>query len=335
MDIDKFDFDLPKGLIAQQFVEPRDSAKLMVLGKKIEHKIFREIIDHFREDDVLVLNVTKVENAKIEGKKSTGAPATFIVEGKYDGLYRCRIQKCHPRMDNEFEFEDGLRAVIKKIIHPDIFFVEFNKDIDEYLKKYGKLPLPSYVKEKVKREDYYQTVYSKKGQSLAAPTAGLHFTEELLERIEEKGVKIANVCLDISFSTFLRVKDKNFEDNKLHEEWIAIDKKDAEIINKRKGRLVVCGTTSLRTLESFAQNDGNVGHGEKMTDIFIYPGYKPKIKPEMIITNFHLPKSSLLLMISAYIGREKLLDAYSEAIKKKYRFYSLGDAMLISDVHEF
>ena len=325
------DYHLPKELIAQSFASPRDSSRMMVVDKNVLHKKFYNIVDYFDKGDVLVLNKTKVVANKISGKKITGAVCEMIVEKKVGENYLCRIKGSHPKLGNKYVFKDGLLGKIVKVT-VDEFFVRFNKNVEGYLKKHGKIPLPFYVRNKVS-EKRYQTVFSEVGESLAAPTAGLHFTKNLLERLKKKGVKIVFVRLDISFSTFLSVTDENFKKKRLHEEYIEIDKKTANVINNRERRLFVCGTTCLRTLESFSNRKGEGGYGKKVTDLFIYPGYKIKLKPDMIITNFHLPKSSLLMMIAAYIGKKKLMDCYEEAIREKYRFYSLGDCMLIENSH--
>jgi S-adenosylmethionine:tRNA ribosyltransferase-isomerase len=329
MKLSDYEYHLPKELIAQSFAEPRDSSKLMVIESGyIKHKKFREIIDFFKPGDVLVLNDTKVMSNKIEGKKASGAKCIFLVESTEGGVSKCRIKGSHPRIGNEYSFPNELTCKIEGIEN-DTYFVRFNTDINEYLDKFGDMPIPFYVKSKIKNQGRYQTEFFKQGKSLAAPTAGLHFTNDLLKAIEKKGILIAKVRLDISFSTFLKVTDENIKKNKLHEEYIEIDELNADIINSRMGRLIVCGTTSLRTLESCADEQGIIIPQRKVTDIFIHPGYKWKTNPEIIITNFHLPKSSLLMMISAYIGIEKLFEAYDMAIREKYRFFSLGDAMMI------
>lgn len=330
MELDDFDYGLPKELIAQKAAVPKDSSRLMVVkGDKIEYKHFYEIIDYLNKDDVLVINETKVSRAKITGKKMTGSKAELILCDKIDdNTFGCRIKSNKVRVGNEYVFAKGLRC---RIIgqEKDVFTVKFNKRIDKkIINNLFELPLPPYVKRRISKEAEYQTVYSKKSGSLAAPTAGLHFTRKLLQKIRKKGVKIAKVCLHIDFGTFLPVRDR-IEEHKMHEEYFEIDRKNAEIINRRKGRLVAVGTTSVRTLESAADGKGRIIVKKGRTDIFIYPGYEFRTNIDAMITNFHLPKSTLLMLVSAYYGRERILSAYEEAIKRKYRFYSLGDGMIL------
>jgi S-adenosylmethionine:tRNA ribosyltransferase-isomerase len=346
LSLDDFDFHLPKERIAQSFAEPRDSSKLMVVDNSSNiittDKHFRDILNYVKEDDVLVLNDTKVQKVKIIGKKETGAECEFLIERKLPehNTYLCRIRGAHPKTGNKYTF--GNRREISKdkkinFLTGTIVFsgeqgeyhVEFSDDLKNYLDQNGRMPIPFYVKKDIPDEDRYQTVYSKRGESLAAPTAGLHFTDALLDQLKDRGVKIARVRLDISFSTFLKITEQNLKDKRLHHESISIDKTNADIINNRKGRLIVCGTTSLRTLESCSNENGKVIPQEIETDIFIYPGRKLNIVPDLIITNFHLPKSSLLMMICSYVKKDLVFEAYHKAIENEYRFFSLGDAMLI------
>lgn len=332
MKLNDFNYTLPEKNIAQSFVEPRDNSKLMIISNdKIRHQKFFEIINYLHKDDVLIFNKTKVVPNKIIGKKNTGGTGIFIVEkrikDKKKPIYQCRIRGSHPKVGNNYIFNNIEGKIIDEKNDGE-FLIEFNEKIEKFLKINGKLPIPFYVKNKV-NEKRYQTVFAKSGKSLAAPTAGLHFTKELIKKIKKKGIKLAYVNLEISFSTFLKVTEENIKNKRLHKESVSIDKKSSDIINNRKGRLILCGTTVCRTLESFANNKGKILAGKKRTDIFIYPGYKLNIKPDMLITNFHLPKSSLLMLVSAYIDKKILLDSYIIAIKKNYRFFSLGDAMLL------
>lgn len=328
MKLSDFDYKLPEKLIAQEPVEPRDHSRLMVVSKKIEHKHFYEIIDYLEKGDVLVVNETKVSVSKVVGKKETGSPCQLIVEEYKGKKCRCRIKTKHPHVGAKLVFGKFKGEIYKQ--EDDIFYVEFNFPIKKILDKIGILPTPPYVKKKLEKESQYQTVYSKKKGSVAAPTAGLHFTKRLLDKIKKKGVKIAKVNLHVGFGTFLPIRD--ITKKKLHAEYFEIDSANAKIINKAK-RLVVVGTTSVRALESVAVKGkvrrGEVKPGKGETELFIKPGYKFKMKYNMMITNFHLPKSTLLMLVSALVGRKKILKAYKEAVKEKYRFFSFGDAMLL------
>lgn len=332
LDLNDYDYNLPKRLIAQEPVRPRNRSKLMVInGKNLEHKRFKNIVDYFEKGDVLVLNNTKVLPNKIYGEKSTGAKANLIVEGKegQSGFYyKCRLQSRNPIIGTKYNFSGALQAEVMGK-EGDVFIIRFNKDPVPVLKKYGKLPTPNYVKGDLKRKDHYQTTFSKEEGSLAAPTSGLHFTKSMLEDLKEKGVKICYVTLHISFGTFKPIDEsKDISKHKMDKEFYSVTKKTADVINLRKGRLVVCGTTSFKTLESCTNSKGEVVPKSEYSDIFIYPGRKFHINPDMMITNFHLPKSTLILFVSAYFGKDVVLNAYNEAVRKEYRFFSLGDATL-------
>ena len=330
MKLELFNYNLPKELIAQEPIEPRDASRLMIVkGKTIKHKNFKDLLSYLEKDDVLVLNNTKVEPVKPLGRKATGSPAEFIISKKLGNRkYECQIKTNKVKIGTEFLFNKGLKA---KVLggNEGIFDVLFNKDkIEEIIQDIGEMPTPPYIKKKAKREQY-QTVYAKHPGSIAAPTAGFHFTPELLEKIKKKGVKIVKITLHVSYGTFLPVKTEDIKDHHMHEEWFEISKQAAEAINKRRKRLVIVGTTSLRALESAADDMGIVHPKECSTDLFIYPGYQFKLKPDMMLTNFHLPKSTLIMLVSALIGRKNILHAYEKAVENKYRFYSFGDAMLL------
>lgn len=328
MELSDFDYDLPKDLIAQKAVFPKDNSRLMIIiGNSIEHKHFHDIIDYLNKDDVLVINESRVSRAKIAGKKETGGKAELILCGKIDSrTFECRIKSSRVRVGNRYVFGKGLSAeLIKK--DKDIFTARFSKPLNKITSGLFELPAPPYVKRRVSEKEY-QTVYSKKEGSLAAPTAGLHFTKKLLGKIRKKGVKIAKICLHIDFGTFLPVRGR-IEEHTMHEEYFEIDRKNADIINKRKGRLIAVGTTSVRVLESAAGKNGKVMAKKGKTALFIYPSYKFRTKIDALITNFHLPKSTLLMLVSAYYGRENMFLAYDGAIRERYRFYSLGDAMML------
>jgi S-adenosylmethionine:tRNA ribosyltransferase-isomerase len=326
MELNDFDYELPRELIAQEAVTPKDNSRLMVVGKNIEHKHFYNLINYLEKGDVLVINETKVAKAKLVGKKITGTNVEIVLVEKIDDLrYKCRIKGRVIRVGNICEFDNGLICDIVSQ-DKDVFVVKFNKDPSDFKESFS-LPTPPYVK-RVVRDEEYQTVYFKEEGSLAAPTAGLHFTNELLDKIEQKGVKIARICLHIDYNTFLEIVG-DLKDHKMHKEYYEISAEAADIINNRKGRLIAVGTTCVRAIESAAV-EGKVMAKKEGTEIFIYPGYKFKMKIDGLITNFHLPKSTLLMLVSAYYGLDRVLEIYKEAVKEKYRFYSLGDAMFLS-----
>jgi len=330
MELSDFYYELPKELIAQKAMVPKDHSRLMVLNKgKIEHRHFYDIINYLKKDDVLVINETKVSKARVCGRKLTGSAVELILCKKLaPKRYECRIKGNRIRLGNRYMFGEGLGCEVVARDN-DIFTVEFSSPITKKLiDTLFELPTPPYVKRKLGSDLEYQTVYSRKEGSLAAPTAGLHFTPELLARIKQKGVKIAKVLLHVDFGTFLEIKGR-IEEHHMHEEYFEVSKAAADTINHRKGRLILVGTTSVRTLESAADANGKIIHQKSRTSIFIYPGYTFKNRIDALITNFHLPESTLIMLVSAYYSREKILQAYQEAIRQKYRFYSLGDAMLL------
>jgi len=335
MKLSDFDYHLPKELIAKYPAQPRDSCRLMVLNRKdktIEHRIFRDVIDYLKPGDTLVLNNTKVIPARLIGKKEkTNANIeVFLLRPIEDNIWETLIKNVRRLKKNQ------------KIIISDDFYVEFlskddekaivkihSKDIKSDLEKYGHIPLPPYIEreDEEKDKDYYQTVFADKEGSVASPTAGLHFTKELLEKIKEKGVNIAYITLHVGLGTFKPVKTEDITKHKMHEEYFTIPKETLEMIKKTKENkksLVAVGTTVVRALETY----GKFGKTEGFTDIFIYPPYEFKIV-DKLITNFHLPKSTLLMLVSAFADRDFILRAYNGAVKEKYRFFSYGDAMLI------
>ena len=339
MKVSDFNYFLPEELIAQVPIKDRDASRLMVLNKKektLEHKEFKDIIDYLEPGDCLVRNNTKVIPARLYGKKETGANVEFLLLKNIEGdIWESIVRpgnKLH--VGTKVIFGDGLlTAEILEIMPGGTrkvkFFYEgiFNEILDEI----GLMPLPPYIHESLKDRDRYQTVYAKYNGSAAAPTAGLHFTDELLKRIEEKGVDIANVTLHVGIGTFRPVKEDEVEKHDMHSEHFYIKEEDAEKINKAKRngkRVIAVGTTSCRVLESVADENGMVHQTENDTKIFIYPGYKFKCM-DALITNFHLPQSTLLMLVSAFSDREFILKAYEEAVKEKYRFFSFGDAMFI------
>ncbi|MBO4292847.1 MAG: tRNA preQ1(34) S-adenosylmethionine ribosyltransferase-isomerase QueA [Clostridia bacterium] len=339
MDVKDFYYDLPEELIAQTPIEKRDESRLMVLNRKeqtIEHKTFKDIIEYLKPGDVLVRNNTKVIPARLYGKKETGANVEFLLLNNIEGdIWESIVRpgnKLH--IGTKVIFGDGLlQAEVLDVMEGGTRKVKFtyNGIFNEILDKIGLMPLPPYIHEELKQKDRYQTVYAKYDGSAAAPTAGLHFTPELFEKLKEKGVEVANVTLHVGIGTFRPVKVEKVEEHHMHSEHFYIKPEDAEIINKAKQegrRVIAVGTTSCRVLESVADENGLVKATEGDTQIFIYPGYKFKIL-DGLITNFHLPESTLLMLVSSLAGREFIMKAYKEAVAHKYRFFSFGDAMFI------
>ena len=340
MKVSDFNYELPKELIAQHPYDQRDEARLMVLDRKnqsIEHKIFKDIIDYFEAGDCLVINNTKVIPARLYGKKDTGANVEFLLLNRIENDVWEAIVRPGSKLKPgaKVSFGDGiLRATVLDIMDGGSRKVEFQYDgiFNEILDQVGLMPLPPYITEATREDnDKYQTVYAKYDGSAAAPTAGLHFTEELLEKLKNKGVEIANVTLHVGIGTFRPVKVETVEEHKMHSEHFYVKKEDAEKINRAKSqghKVVACGTTSCRVLESIADEEGMVKEIESDTDIFIYPGYKFKCV-DRLITNFHLPESTLIMLVSSLAGKDFIMQAYDEAVKQKYKFFSFGDAMLI------
>ncbi len=337
-----FYYDLPKELIAQTPVEPRDHSRMMVLTRKtntIEHKHFYDFIDYLNPGDCLILNNTRVLPARMYGvKKDTGAIVEFLL---LNNLGNDRWETItgpgkKAKVDAEFSFGDGiLNCKIEEVLDNGNRVAKFSYDasnIYEVLDKVGEMPLPHYITEKLEDKERYQTVYSKELGSAAAPTAGLHFTDEIMAKIQEKGIKIGYVTLHVGIGTFRPVKAENIEDHEMHSEHYQIPKETADLINETKkngGRVVAVGTTCCRTLESVMQSQGEMKEFDDWTSIFIYPGYKFKCI-DALLTNFHLPESTLIMLVSALYNRENILDAYNTAVKEKYRFFSFGDCMFIN-----
>ena len=339
MKLTDFNYYLPEELIAQTPLAKRDESRLMILDKntgKIEHRVFKDIINYLEPGDCLVRNNTKVIPARLYGRKETGANVEFVLLKNIEGdIWEAMVRpgnKLH--VGAKVIFGDGLlKAEILETLQDGTRKVKFtyNGIFNEILDQIGLMPLPPYIHESLKDNDRYQTVYAKYDGSAAAPTAGLHFTEDLLKKIEEKGVDIANVTLHVGIGTFRPVKEENIEDHHMHTEHYYIKQEDADKINKakrNKKRVIAVGTTSCRTIETIADENGFVKPCEGDTGIYIYPGYKFKCL-DALITNFHLPESTLLMLVSALAGRENILNAYNIAVKEKYRFFSFGDAMFI------
>ncbi len=336
-----FNYELPKELIAQDPLVDRSSSRLLLLDKKtgeLSHKHFSDIIDYLNPGDCLVLNNTKVIPARLLGvKPDTGAAIeVFLLKRLSDNEWETLVRPGKKlREGARVSFGDGLlTGQIKKQLPDGNRIVSFEYDgiFEEILDKLGEMPLPPYITHKLKDKDRYQTVYAKYEGSAAAPTAGLHFTKDLLKEIEDKGVKIAYVTLHVGLGTFRPVKVENVLEHHMHTEFYQITKEAAETINSTKdkgGRVICVGTTSCRTVESAADDEGRLKACSGNTDIFIYPGYKFKVL-DGLITNFHLPESTLVMLVSALAGRENVLNAYQDAIDNRYRFFSFGDAMYIS-----
>ena len=335
-----FSFELPQELIAQDHLKDRSSSRLLVLDKEtgeVSHHVFRDIIDYLNPGDCLVINDTKVIPARLIGSK-VGTDAKIeilLLKRKSDQVWETLVKpgkKAKPGA--KISFGEGLLVgEVIDIVEEGNRLVKFSYEgiFEEILDQLGQMPLPPYITHQLEDKNRYQTVYAKNSGSAAAPTAGLHFTPELLEQIKEKGVDVASVTLHVGLGTFRPVKAENILDHHMHSEFYRIEEEEAAKINRAKekgGRIICVGTTSCRTVESAADENGRVKAGSGWTDIFIYPGYRFKIL-DCLITNFHLPESTLLMLVSALAGREHILAAYEEAVKEKYRFFSFGDAMFI------
>ena len=331
-----FYFDLPEELIAQTPLERRDASRLLLVNKEtgaLTHEHFYNLPEHLREGDCLVLNDSRVLPARLIGTRATGGMVELVLlrdlgDGKWECLSRPG-RKTKP--GTELSFGDGeLRATVLQVVEGGNRIVQFHYEgiFLEILERLGKMPLPPYIKVELEDAERYQTVYSRELGSAAAPTAGLHFTEELLQRIRDKGVQICYVTLHVGLGTFRPVKEDDIEDHEMHSEFCIVPEETARIVTQTKqngGRVIAVGTTSCRTLESFANEDGTLSPASGWTDIFIYPGYRFKCI-DALVTNFHLPESTLIMLVSALAGREHVLNAYRTAVQEQYRFFSFGDA---------
>ena len=336
-----FFYDLPEDLIAQTPLEKRDTSRLMLLDRatgQVRHKHFYDILDYLNPGDCLVMNDSRVLPARLLGHRPTGGAVEVLL--LRDSGNKCWECLCKPgrkmQVGNEVIFGNGeLTAVVKEVQETGNRVVEFRFEgiFLEVLEQLGKMPLPPYIKEELQDQERYQTVYSRELGSAAAPTAGLHFTTELLDRIREKGVKTAFVTLHVGLGTFRPVKAEDILEHHMHSELCMMNEETATILNETKasgGRIICVGTTSCRTLESLVNEDGSFSAKSRWTDIFIYPGYSFKAM-DALITNFHLPESTLVMLVSAFAGREHVLNAYRIAVEERYRFFSFGDAMFIAD----
>lgn len=334
-----FYFDLPEELIAQTPLERRDSSRLLHLDKvtgELEHRRFYQLLDYLHEGDCMVFNDSRVLPARLIGARPTGGSVELVLlrdlgEGRWECLSRPG-RKTKP--GTEILFGNGeLKATVEQVVEGGNRIVRFDYEgiFLEVLERLGKMPLPPYIKEELQDNERYQTVYSREIGSAAAPTAGLHFTRELMERIAAKGVKLCYVTLHVGLGTFRPVKAEEIEDHEMHAEFCMVPEETSRIVTETKkngGRVIAVGTTSCRTLESFSQEDGSLPVTSGWTNIFIYPGYRFKCV-DALVTNFHLPESTLIMLVSALAGREHVLHAYEQAVKERYRFFSFGDAMFI------
>ena len=340
MKVEEFDYNLPEELIAQQPADIRDESRLMILHKnngEVEHKNFKNIIDYLDEGDLLVLNNSKVIPARLFGQKvPTGTDIEVLLLNEKEADTWEVLVRPGKRVKKgvKISFANG-KLIGETLEYTDfggrIMKFYYSGDFDQLIDELGELPLPPYITEELEEPGRYQTVYAKERGSVAAPTAGLHFTAELFECLKEKGVDIAYLTLHVGLGTFRPVKVDKIEDHKMHSEYYELNEETAEQINQKKKegkKVVAVGTTATRTLESIISEKGQIEAAKGWTDIFIYPGYKFKVI-DALITNFHLPKSTLMMLISAFVGKDKVMSAYKVAVEERYRFFSLGDAMLI------
>lgn len=340
MNLKDFYYDLPERLIAQTPLAQRDSSKLLMLNKEtgeVSHEVFHNIINYLNKGDCLVLNDSRVLPARLLGvREDTGSPMEFLLlSRKEQDVWEVIVRPGkRAKPGRRFVFGNELRAEVLDIVNDGNRLVRFEYDglFENVLDRLGEMPLPPYITEKLQDRERYQTVYSKHDGSAAAPTAGLHFTKELLEKIEEKGVDVAYVTLHVGLGTFRPVKVDVIEEHKMHSEFYVLEEENANKINKAKengGKIISVGTTSTRTLETIADENGVLKPSSGWTDIFIYPPYKFKVV-DKLITNFHLPESTLLMLVSSLAGKENIMNAYNIAIENEYRFFSFGDAMFIN-----
>ena len=336
-----FDFDLPEGLIAQEPLKKRDESRLLILDKntgKIKHEKFKNLPEYLDDSFIIVRNATKVIPARLIGKKQSGGVVEILLIEKLSSSLNKTVYKTLGRplrrlhKGQKIYFDDSLCAkIIDKVGEELLLEFEHSGAFEEVLFKLGQMPLPKYIKKELKDPDRYQTIYAKTGESAAAPTAGLHFTDEVFKKLKSKGIKIYDINLNVGLGTFAPVRHEDLSKHKMHKEKFWIEKGTAEKINKAKKegkKIFAIGTTTLRALESATDKKGNLRAGEFETELFITPGYKFKVV-DALLTNFHLPKSTLLMLVSAFAGHKNTMRAYKEAVKEKYRFFSFGDAMFI------
>ena len=342
MNVRDFDFDLPQELIAQDPLEDRSASRLLVLDKhtgEIEHRHFKDILDYLKKGDCLVINDTKVIPARLFGvKEGTEAKIEILLlKRRENDIWETLVKPGKKaKVGTVISFGEGLlKGTVIDVVEEGNRLIQFSYEgiFEEILDQLGQMPLPPYITHQLQDKNRYQTVYAKNEGSAAAPTAGLHFTKELLEKIQEKGVEIAHVTLHVGLGTFRPVKVDEIEAHHMHSEFYIVEEEEAKKVNDAKrngGRIVCVGTTSCRTVESASTEDGILKAGSGWTEIFIYPGYRFKVL-DCLITNFHLPESTLIMLVSALAGRDHVLHAYEEAVRERYRFFSFGDAMLLTD----
>jgi len=332
MKLSKFDYELPKEKIAQRPMRPRDESKLFYLGKEEKkHLRFNEITKLLQKGDVLVKNKSKVVPARVEGKKDTGGKIEVLFNRPLGKGWECLIKGSNIKEGREIILGGNEYEVIESRKEGRFVLNCTNQEVYELMQEKGDMPTPPYIKEELDSSDEYQTVYAEKEGSVAAPTAGFHFTEELLEKIKDKGIEIHDITLHVGPGTFLPVKEDKIEDHDMDEEYYEIGEETAQAItraNEENRRVILIGTTTVRAVESASKN-GVVKTQKGWTDLYIYPGYEFQSGMDLLLTNFHLPKSTLIMLVSAFAGRERILEAYREAVEKDYRFYSFGDSMLI------
>jgi S-adenosylmethionine:tRNA ribosyltransferase-isomerase len=337
MSLTDFDYKLPKHLIAQRPVEPRDSSKLMVLrNEKIQHKTFRDLVGYLEKGDVLALNDSKVLPVRLYGRKETGGKVELLLIKRGEGAkWESLIKGKNIRENTKVILgEDRLEGIVKRRIEGGRFEIEFlsEENIEDIIQEIGKMPIPPYIKEPLVKPERYQTIYANKNGSIAAPTAGLHFTESMLNELKTKGIEIVNITLHVGLGTFLPVKNHDIKKHKFEPEYFQAYAETARKINyakKHGNKIFAVGTTTVRALESACNDSREIVETNGESNLFIYPGYEFKTNLDGLLTNFHLPKSTLLMLVSAYAGRDTIMKAYKVAIENSYRFYSFGDAMLI------
>lgn len=337
MNLLDFDYQLPKHLIAQVAKDPRDSSRLMVVrNDHLEHRTFRDLADYLNKGDVLVINDSKVLPVRLYGKKKTGGKVeVLLINREMGNTYDCLIKGKNIKENLQIVFGNhDLEGYVKHRIEGGRYSIEFisSRNLDEMIREIGEMPIPPYIKQVPTEPERYQTIYAKENGSIAAPTAGLHFTESFLDHLKVKGVEVVSITLHVSIGTFLPVRSNDIEKHRMEPEYFRVDADSAERINHakdNKGKVFAVGTTTLKVLESACDDSGQVLEKEGKSDLFIYPGYGFKLDLDGLLTNFHLPQSTLLMLVSAFAGRERILNAYEVAIEHSYRFYSFGDAMLI------
>ncbi len=336
MELSHFDYHLPKHLIAQRPAQPRDSSRLMILGRDgIHHRIFTALTEYLDRGDVLVVNDSRVVPVRLFGRKETGGKVeALLVKRKKGALWYCLLSGKNIKNGTSLIFGERLHGVVHSKIAGGRFEVEFSQeeDVEEIIRTIGVMPTPPYIKEILKEPGMYQTVYAMEDGSIAAPTAGLHFTPRLLEELIDKGVEIVPITLHVSLGTFLPVKTANIEEHTMEPEHFRISNDTAETIKQARTdgkKIIAVGTTTVKALESACGESGEIPETESESNLFIYPGYEFRSGIDALLTNFHLPKSTLIMLVSAYAGRDRIMEAYRSAIEHSYRFYSFGDGMLI------